>query len=67
MIRKVFRHPLIVLHRRIRTRTPEQPWPFLFSVVDGEIFKNLPPVPKAAKKSRKKRRRVKIQLPDAPF
>lgn len=66
--RKILRHPMQILHRRPRTRVLEQPWPFLFSVIDGEVFKNLPgPASKGAKKSRKSGHRVKIEFPDAPF
>jgi hypothetical protein len=58
--RKVIRHPLVLLHRRTCTRVLAHPWPFLYSVVGNELVKNLPPSQESAKKSRKKRRRVKM-------
>lgn len=65
MIRKILRHRLSPeLQRRPLTRVLDHPWPFLFSVEGGELFKNLPAAPQAAKKSRKSGRRVKIGSPD---
>jgi len=61
MTRRIrLRLPVVGLHRRTCTRVLAQPWPFLYSVVGGELIKNLPPVPSVAKKSRKTRRRVRM-------
>lgn len=36
---------MIKLQKRIPTRARATPWPFLFSVVEGQLIKNLPPAP----------------------
>jgi len=54
-----------ILKHRPRTRLLVQPWPFLFSVVDGRLMKNVPAAPakpKRAKNSRKTGRRVAIVI-----